>query len=441
MSETVKGAASPAHTDSMFEVVRRNPQFRRLWLAQVVSQFGDWMSRMAVLIVIGRLGGHGALIGVGTLFALELVTRLLPTAFMGPIAGPVADRVPRRLLMIIADIARALLVLCLLLIREPQHLPFLYALVVAQMGIAIFFSAAQSAAVPSTIKKGELHAAYALTSATWSAMLSLGALFGGLLAEWIGTGGVFVFDSLTYVASALLLLGLELPPVAKHPEPFRWLDVILLRDLRRGLDHVRERGALAAILAKSFWGGAGGFLVLLPVAAHERFGTGDAGPETVGAMGLAVGLLYCARGLGTGLGPILARRFHGSVDSALRRQIAVGFVIGASGYSLFALTDSLAVAFLFVTFAHAGGSTLWVASTTLWQKHVDDAFRGRIFALEFLGMTVSFSLGGLIGGTLYDLTGDLDTTLWVSAALVMALGLAWTVMARRLRRLPAASSH
>ena len=88
----------------MFGVLRRNPQFRRLWTAQVASEAGDWFNRMAILTLIGTHGGGEQ---VGLLFGAELATRLLPTAFMGPIAGPIADRISRRALMITADLVRA----------------------------------------------------------------------------------------------------------------------------------------------------------------------------------------------------------------------------------------------------------------------------------------------------------------------------------------------
>ncbi|MEW6074002.1 MAG: MFS transporter [Planctomycetota bacterium] len=416
----------------MLEVVRRNPDFRRLWIAQVVSQLGDWFSRMAVLAVIGTLGGGAAARGMGTLFAIELATRLLPTTVLGPLAGPVADRLPRRALMVSSDLVRAGLVLGLLAVDEPDELWLLYLLVISQMGISIFFSAAQSAALPSTVARDELHAAYALSAATWSAMLSIGALGGGLLVQRAGTGAVFVLDALTYVASALLLAGLRLPPVPRHPEPFRLRDVVFLADLRRGYAHVRACGQVPAILAKTFWGGAGGFLVLLPIAASERFEAGGGGAATAGALGFAVGLFYSARGLGTAIGPLLARLLHGSSDPALRRQITAGFLIGAAGYALFALAPSLSVAVLCVVFAHAGGSTLWVASTVIWQKHVDDAFRGRVFALEFLGMTFAFTLGGGLAGTLFDATGSLNAALWTMSIAVLCLGLLWTALAGKL---------
>lgn len=410
----------------MLAVVRRNPAFRRLWLAHVVSQAGDWLSRMAVLALIGELSAGHRLLGMGTLYAGELAIRLLPTAAMGWLAGPVADRLPRRLLMIATDLGRAALVLGLLFVRRPEHLPLLYALVLLQMGVTIFFESARSASVPNTLPREELHAAYTLTAVTWSVMLSVGALAGGLLLPLIGTEGVFVLDAASYAASAALLWRLPLPPVPTHPGPFRLRDALLLRELREGFRHVHAVGAVPAVLAKSFWGGAGGFLVLLSVAGNERFG----GAFPLGGAATAIALFYGARGLGTALGPLLARRFHGSSERALGQQIAGGFVIGALGYALFAPCLALVPALLCVLLAHCGGSALWVASSTLWQRRVEDRFRGRVYALEFLGMTLCFSLGGVLAGLCYDLTGSLTEAALATSALVLAGGLAWMRLAR-----------
>ena len=154
----------------MLALLRRYPDFRRLWLAQVVSQGGDWLSRMAVLALIGSLGGSAAGAGVGALFGVELALRLLPTAVFGPLAGAVADRVSRRALMVTTDIARAGIVLLMLFVDEPGELPVLYVLVFAQMGLAIFFNAARAAALPSTVSGDDLHGAYTLSAATWSAI-------------------------------------------------------------------------------------------------------------------------------------------------------------------------------------------------------------------------------------------------------------------------------
>ncbi|MFT5289052.1 MAG: putative MFS family arabinose efflux permease [Planctomycetota bacterium] len=421
----------------LLDVLRRNPLFRKLWTAQLISQTGDWLSRTAVLGLLSSLGARDAMVGVGALYAAELATRLLPSALLYPLAGPAADRLPRRFLMVGADFLRVLIVLGLLAVKEPSDLPLLYGLVMAQVGLGTFFASAQSAAIPSIVDKDELQDAYAVSSATWSFTLSLGAALGGLSVRYLGTQGAIVVDALTYVVSASLLLRLRLPEVEKHPQPFRLRDILLFTDIRRGLAHARERGTGAILLAKSLWGGAGGFLVALSLLSRQRFAAsgpdGNPAPESVA---LIVGLFYAARGLGTGAGPVIARRFLGSNDKDLRRQIRLGFALGALGYALIPLTSSFGAALACVALSHSGGSILWVASTTFWQRKVDNAYRGRVFALEFLGMTLSFALGGLAAALVFDATQDLKRTLWTSVSLVALGGLLWSWIDADRRKLP-----
>ena len=406
----------------MFSVLRRHPQFRRLWIAQAISQGGDWLGRLAILKIIGDL--QGSLAGVGTLFGVELAIRLVPYALVGPLAGPVADRFPRKAVMVLMDFLRAAVVLGFLLVRDSQQLDLLYLLLIAQMSLSPFFDAARSASIPNTVPAEDLHAAQALSAATWSIMLAVGALAGGALVHKFGPYRVFVFDAATYVLSALVLWRLKLPPVPAHHEPFRWRDILSFRDLRRGLAHAVTKGMTLPLFAKTFWGAAGGYLVILSIAGRDRFGSAT-------TAGLMTGLLFAARGIGTALGPILSRRYWGSEDSQLRRQISIGFLVAAAAYFVFAGTHDLTLGLVLVCIGHAGGSMLWVSSTTLWQKHVDDAYRGRVFMIEFLGMTLAFSVGGLVAGIAHDRSGSLTQTTWLICVLVLVLGAAWTTLARR----------
>ena len=423
----MQATPSPKRPRPLWEVLRRNPLFRRLWTAQLISQTGDWLSRTAILGLLSSLGSHSQALGVGALYAAELATRLLPNALLYPLAGPAADRLPRRLLLVGSDLIRILIVLAMLLIDQPSELPLLYALIIAQVAFGTFFAAAQSASIPSTIQDGELHEAYAISSATWSFTLSLGAALGGLVVRVAGVQGALLLDAATYVVSASLLWRLALPPTTEQPQAFRLRDVLLFTDLRRGWAHARQRGAGVVLSAKTLWGGAGGFLVALSLLSRERFGGTS---PTPGEVGLVAGLFYASRGVGTGLGPILARRFSGSTDRNLRTQILMGYGLGALGYGLLAFSHSLPLAFLLVALAHAGGSMLWVASTTFWQRRVDNAFRGRIFALEFIGMTLAFAVGGGVAALVFDTTQDLNRMLWTSCALVLAGGAIWSWLAR-----------
>lgn len=416
----------------MLDVLRRNPRFRRLWWAQVASQLGDWFNRLAALTLIGELGGGPVGTAVGLLFAVEVTIRFLPSALLSGFAGSVADRLSRKALMIGSDLVRALLVAALILVREPSQLPLLYTLLVLQMGVSMFFNSARSASVAGTVEPRDLHLAYALTSATWSTMLTVGALLGGACVEWVGVRGVFLLDALTYLVSAALLFGVRLDPVDKPAQAFGWSDVFLFRDLRRGFRHVRDLGIRRAVLAKAAWGAAGGFLVILGLSGREF---GEKGGEILvedggDSPGLATGLLYAARGVGTAVGPFLGRFLFGSSDPALRRQIAAGFGIGFLGYSIFAFCDSLPSALLWVAIGHLGGSCVWVSSTTLWQRHVDDAFRGRVHALEFMAMTLTTSSCALFAGLVYDASESRALTTWAVCLLVVAGGGLWTLVDR-----------
>ena len=402
----------------MFAVLRNNPQFQKLWGAQVVSAAGDWLNRIAVLALIDRLGGGQQAVGVGLLFAVEYALRLLPTAAFSALAGPVADRLPRRLVMVAADLGRAAVVACLLFVDTPEELPLLYGLIFAQMSIAIFFDSARSGALPSTVERKDLHAAYALSAATWSTMLAFGAFLGGVLVEVIGIRGVFLCDVASYIVSAAFLIRLDLPKVAIHPERFRLRDVLLLTDLRRGFRHTRELGIWPILFSKVMWSPCGGFIVLFPILARQFDTTAD-----LREAGATIGLLFAARGVGTGIGPIVARRLFGSSRAALIRQSWGGMLVGAVGYSALALAPNLPLSMAAICFAHMGGSAQWVGSTTYWQHSIDDAFRGRVFACEFLFMTLAFSLFAFAGGLLFDATGSLETVIWtlVVATLVGSL--------------------
>src|SRR5574337_574462 len=94
------------------ELLRRNRDFRRFWLGQVVSQLGDWLDYVALVTLLLSLTGSG------TVVAMMLVARFLPTFVVSPVAGVAVDRLNRKYVMVAADLARAMTVLGLLLVRH-----------------------------------------------------------------------------------------------------------------------------------------------------------------------------------------------------------------------------------------------------------------------------------------------------------------------------------
>src|SRR5262249_27520132 len=192
------------------ELLRGNRSFRLLWLGQVVSQMGDWFDTIAVYTIALRLTGSGRAV------ALIMVARFLPSVVMGPLSGVVADRFSRRSIMITADLLRAVVVLGCLMVRHPDQMWLVYLLTIFQLAFSAFFEPAKTAAIPSIVSDRELLSANAIASVTWSAMLTLGAATGGFVAGWFGTDAAFILDSLSFVASAILIASISFPKRAER---------------------------------------------------------------------------------------------------------------------------------------------------------------------------------------------------------------------------------
>src|ERR1700733_8569926 len=98
---------------SYVRLLRGNRNFRRLWLAQIVSEIGDWFYTLSIYTLLLQLTGHAGSV------ALALILQVLPQAFAGPTAGVVNDRLKRKHVMIAADLISCVVVLAMLLVRSP----------------------------------------------------------------------------------------------------------------------------------------------------------------------------------------------------------------------------------------------------------------------------------------------------------------------------------
>src|ERR1700745_3158224 len=118
---------------SYFRLVRENRNFRRLWLAQIVSEIGDWFYTLAIYSLLLQLTGRASSV------ALALVLQVLPQTFIGPAAGVINDRVRRKRVMITADLARMVIVFAMLLVRSRSTVWLLYPLALAETVMAAVF--------------------------------------------------------------------------------------------------------------------------------------------------------------------------------------------------------------------------------------------------------------------------------------------------------------
>ncbi|MBD0327286.1 MAG: MFS transporter, partial [Pyrinomonadaceae bacterium] len=275
-------SAGPQRPSGYLELLRSNRNFRQLWLGQVVSQLGDWFDTMALYALLQHLTQDSA-----RAIGLMLVARFLPSFIVGPLSGVVADRFSRRNVMIVSDILRAIVVLGFLLVRRPEHVWLVYALTILQLVFSTFFEPAKTAVIPSIVAGRELLAANAISSVTWSVMLTLGAASGGLVTGWLGTDAAFILDSLTYVASALLVASVRFPRrPARVKRKLTIAKALGITDTLEGARYVWQRPRVFALMmVKPAWGVGGGILTLLAVFGERIFPVG-------GKAAIGIGILY-----------------------------------------------------------------------------------------------------------------------------------------------------
>jgi MFS family permease len=402
------------------ELLRANRNFRQLWLGQVISQLGDWFDTIAVMTLVLNLTGSGRAVG------LIMVARFLPSIVVGPLAGVVADRFNRRTVMIVSDILRAVVVLGFLFVRRADQLWLIYALTILQLTFSTFFEPAKSAAIPSIVAERELVTANAISSVTWSAMLTLGAVAGGVVTGWFGTDAAFIVDSITYLVSAALVWGVRFPRRPPREKTRLTIGKALgITDTLEGIRYVRTRPRVLAYLAvKPAWGLGGGILALLAVFGEKIFPVGKNAAT-------GIGILYAARGIGTAIGPFFARRLAGESRAAMQTIIGLSFLVGGIFYAAFGGATNYALALLMLLIAHMGGSVLWVFSTVLLQTAVEDNFRGRVFAAELALFTLTMAVSNYVVGELLDRFNFAPRAITISiGALFLLPGILWFMTAR-----------
>lgn len=357
------------------ELMRANVNFRRLWAGSVVSLLGDWFNTIALYVLVVDLTGSP--LALGGVF----ITKMIPWALVSPLAGALTDRYSRRRLMIGADLVRAVVVLGFLLIDAAAEVPWLYALIAAQVVVSAVFQPAKSAALPNITTPRELLTANALLSATWSTMLAVGAALGGLAAEALGLEAVFLIDSATYLVSAGFIWGTVIPQEKGETDPSS-LVRSAAREIVDGWRHLRAHPRIGRIaFAKATWAVAGGGLVYMVALLGDEVAPG--------AMAAGVGILFMARGIGTGLGPIVARAVF---TRAKHWPAVLGACIAACGAGYVAVSyapwlqaaASVAVLCVLIGAAHAASGANWVLATVLLQKRTPDRFRGRVFGTEWM---------------------------------------------------------
>jgi hypothetical protein len=426
---------SPVSLSAYWRLVRDNRNFRLVWLAQIVSELGDWLYSIAIYSLLLELTGSAKSV------ALAVVLQVLPQFFIAPAAGVVNDRMSRKQVMIFADLVRAGIVLFMLLVQSPGLVSIIYVLLFAETMMWAFFEPARTSVIPNITHGQEILVANTLSSTTWSVNLAVGSALGGAVAVLFGRNTVFVINALTFLVSASLLRSTRFDePHVAAARPMRARDLTDFTPLIEGVRYmVRDPRLLATLLVKAGLGFMGTNWVILPILGERVFpiSLGRLDPQRAGMLGMS--MLMGARGVGALLGPLFGGYWAGQKEPRLRTGILFGFLAGAVGYISLGAAPSMSLAFAAVVFAHAGGSVIWVFSTTLLQTHTEDRFRGRVFSADYAFLVVTMSLVSYFAGLFIDLGVSVRTLAALTGVFGIAPAIAWG-LALRLWNRPGVSS-
>ena len=382
------------------KLIKENKDFRRLWIAQSISNFGDWFGLLALYAIIARYSDSEFLLG------LIIVVKMLSLALFSPFAGYIADRFNRRTLMIWCDLFRGVAVVGIILVDSAANLWIAYVLTAIQMMLSAVFEPAKTSSIPNVTSEKDLTNANIISTASWSIIFTTGMAIGGFATEWLGTTNVLLLDGVSYAISAWFVYRATIPQKRLSKEemhrtrnPFKGIKEGLsyLSDNRHILRPTLAKGTSTVFL--------GGLVYLLIIVSEEVL--------MMGSIGL--GLLYAARGIGTGVGPIIGRRlFSDEKDWVMVMGLAITFC--GLMYMVVGLVSSIGLMLLFVFLAHSASGANWVTSTVLLQKRTQDTFRGRVFRTEWLLFTIGSSISTIIASLI------LEAELMTVKPLIMVYG-------------------
>jgi MFS family permease len=372
----------------------RNVRFVQLWVGQGISFVGDAVSTVALVVLVVQISGSAAAVGGA------LVARLLPT-LASPLAGVLADRLDRRVILVASDLVRAVLVLGMVFVRD---LLVLYVLVFLLGSARTLFNPTIRAAFPSVVGEGDLTRANALISGTFSVSITVGPAIAGVLVATAGVEVAFLLDAATYLVSAALL------SLIPFPRPRTGEGQDFLRELRAGLGYLAGASIPLVIVV-------GDFLTVLttnvPIPAEVFLAR-----ETFDAGAVGYGLLVSMWGVGMVAGSALMVVLGDRIN--LIALYFLGIFVFALALAGVGLSPTFALALVALAVAGASNGVENVVTDTILQKRVPDALLGRVFSVRFLSFSTGETLAYPTGGLIVDAIGPRYTYLLTGIATATA---------------------
>jgi MFS family permease len=380
----------------------RYRNFRLFFIGQGLSLIGTWMQQLAMSWLVYRLTGSPVMLGVTGFLAQ------MPAFFMGPFAGVISDRFPRRTIQLWTQVLAMLQAFALTVLVVTGHIA-VWQIIVLSVFLGLIFSVdapARQAFLAEIIeKKEDFGNAIALNSAMFNGARLVGPAIAGLTIAAVGEGLCFFLNGVSFLAVIIALLSMRLPAHReKHPRQHIW------REFKDGLNYIlnepRIWGVLCLLGAVSLL--ATPYMTLAPAFARDILqGTAR-----------TLGFLMTAAGAGAMTGSLY---FAGRKNTAeISRSIPLATFLLGLGIVVFALSRALWLSLPALFMSGFAMMIMMASCNTLVQTLVDDRMRGRVmsfYSMAFMGM---MPFGSLIGGAVAGRIGVPATVLLSGTCCILA---------------------
>lgn len=366
--------------DSIF----RNKNFVLLWFGQLVSLFGNRFHEIAVMWYVLQITGSGLKMGTTLIFSL------LPQIFLGPIAGSFADRWDRKKMIVISDLVNGILVgiIAILMFMGKLQLWHLY-LITALMSVSkAFFIPAVSATIPTIVEKEKLVKANSYSQISMNASNIFGPILGGIFVAAIGIPGLFLLNSISYIASGISEAFMSVPRLKLDRNKKQSVG----RDIKEGFLFALKTQPLFHLLI------VGGvilnflfapFAIYAPIFSQEVLGLDSSGYGFL-MSGIAVGSLLMAFVM-----PLLKRIGY-------YKLVFIAFVLEGLTIIPLAFVKTLPAAYISLIFIGASVCIANVSISTIFQMVIPNNLMGRVGSIFGLLCNITMPFGYFVGGLLVD---------------------------------------
>ena len=384
-----------------FGQVLKNRQFLLLWLAQLISNFGDWLAILALFSLIA-FRYHGTSYEVAGI----MIAFVIPMALLGPVAGVFVDRWNTKRTMISSDLIRAVILGLMILATA---LPHMYALIFALSAVSSFFMPAQTVAIRKLVRKEELLVANSINSQTIQFNRVISPAIAGWLVSMFGEKACFWIDFGSFIVSALLVsvIAMAANEKAKSGEGASAVKAELAEGLRFIWGHRAILFLVISMMAGIFAVGAFDSLIVVYLR------------DVLGASSKLFGEVISATGVGIIAGSIIIGRFGQSQT----KVYMISFGIFALGVSVLctALSGTPAVALVAALALGISAAYVLVPGQTLMQEETPHEILGRVSSTSMSLVTVCQLMSFLVAGGIASAIG-IRNLYYIVAAVLAAIG-------------------